>query len=295
MAVSFLLAVACGGAPSASVAASASSPNPNPPASPAPSPSPSAATLLLKVTSEGGFINPSANLAALPIVEVYSDGRIFTPGALPTVSPGPLLPGVDVREVGPDGEAAIVAAIKGAGLDQPATTGQGIPGDAGSDVFLATFEGQTTETRLAAGGPPGPGRPGGPGADGSGDPERGAAFDLLNRLLDQTQTWGAASAPVTPYAPTAYQIYVAPGAPASDPSTAQASVGWPLSAGLDAFGIPAVPDRGIAGLRQGVAFGADAVTLRPILSAATLATGFISGGKTYTLYVRPLLPDDLGG
>ena len=40
--------------------------SPSPAASPSPAPSTGSATLLLKVTSEGGFINPAANLAALP-------------------------------------------------------------------------------------------------------------------------------------------------------------------------------------------------------------------------------------
>src|SRR4051794_1453923 len=40
----------------------------------APSPSAAAASLLLKVTTEGGFIGPTATLAALPSVVVYTDG-----------------------------------------------------------------------------------------------------------------------------------------------------------------------------------------------------------------------------
>jgi hypothetical protein len=56
-----------------------------------------------------------------------------------------------------------------------------------------------------------------------------------------------------------------------------------------------VPDRGIAGLRQGVILGTDAALLGPALQAATADTQFASGGKNYTLHVRPLLPDELGG
>lgn len=292
------LVVACGGATSPSSAPPASSPPSSAPASIGPSaqPSPSATTasLVLKVTSEGGFINPSANLAALPIVEVYGDGRILTPGPVDAIAPGPLVTPVEVRMVGPAGAAAIVAAIGKAGLDRPSTAGPGVPGDSGSDIFSVTLDGQTTDTRLSGNGP-GPGGPGGPGAGGSGDPARAAAFDVLNRLLDPNETWGASSAPRATYNPTAWRIFVAPGAPSTDPSMTQAPVAWPLSTALDAFGTPAVPDRGIAGLRQGVVLGPDAVTLGPLLVAATTATGFTSGGKTYTLFARALLPDELGG
>ena len=273
----------------------ASAPASTPPSA-APSTSPSAApvAVLLKVTTEGGFINPSANLNALPIVEVLSDGRILTPGAVPTIAPGPLLATVDVRDTGATGGAAILAAIKQAGLDRPPTGGPGIPGDSGSDIFSVTIDGQTTDTRLSGNGP-GVGGPGGPGLGGSADPGRAAAFDLLNRLLDPSESWGAGSVKASTYAPAGYRVFVIPGAPSSDPATAQVPVAWPLSTPLDAFGTAAVPDRGIAGLRQGVVLGPDAATLGPILARATLATAFTSGGKSYTLSVRPLLPDEVGG
>jgi len=294
--------VACGSATRPASASPASPPASSVPASAPPSASPTGqpaatpatATALLKVTSEGGFINPEATLNALPIVEVLSDGRILTPGAVDSIAPAPLLPTVDVRDTGPTGAAAILAAIRNAGLDRPATGAPGVPGDSGTDIFAVTIDGQKTDTRLS-GGAPGVGGPGGPGLGGSADPGRAAAFDLLNRLLDPAQTWGAAAAPVTKLAPAGYRIYVIPGAPNTEPATAQTPIAWPLSTGLAAFGTAAVPDRGIAGLRQGVVLGADATTLGPILANATTETAFTSGGTSWTLAVRPLLPDELGG
>jgi hypothetical protein len=261
-----------------------------PSASPIPSSNPSAspANLLLKVTSEGGFINPAATLAALPAVTVYDDGKIFTPAPVDAIFPGPLLPTLNIRDVGPDGAKSILAAIRTAGLDKPAADGPGIPGDAGTDVFTVVVDGTTTTSRFAGGGPGGPGVGGG-----TANPEQ-AAIDLLNRLLDPAETWGAPSAPEAPYTPAGYRIFVGPATPQPDASAGSAAVAWPLATPLDAFGTPAVPDRGIAGLRQGVALGADAATLAPILKRATTETTFTSGGKSYTLYVRPLLPDEAG-
>jgi len=297
VAASVVIVVGCGSAtpigsspPPSSPGAPARASNP-PPSPPSASPSAAPVAVLLKVTTEGGFINPAATLNALPIVEVLSDGRILTPGAVDAIAPGPLLPTLDVRDTGAAGAAAILAAIKQAGLDQASTAGPGIPGDSGTDIFSVTIDGQTTETRLAGGGP---GGPGGPGLGGSADPGRAAAFDLLNRLIDPAETWGAGSVTAVKYAPAGYRVYVIPGAPSSDPATAQQPVTWPLSTALDAFGTAAVPDRGIAGLRQGVVLGADAATLGPILARATLETAFTSGGRSYTLSVRPLLPDEAG-
>ncbi|HEX2756038.1 MAG TPA: hypothetical protein VHM48_11270 [Candidatus Limnocylindrales bacterium] len=304
LAASVVIVVGCGSSPAASSASPASTPGSSAPASaprsgppsasPSASPSAATATVLLKVTSEGGFINPSANLNALPIVEVLSDGRILTVGPVDAIAPAPLLPTVQVRATGAAGAAAILAAIRQAGLDQRSTAGPGIPGDSGTDIFSVTVDGETTETRLAGAGL-GVGGPGGPGLGGSADPGKAAAFDLLNKLLDPAETWGGGAIQPSSYAPTGYRVFVIPGAPSVDPATPQTPVAWPLSTALDAFGTAAAPDRGIAGLRQGAVLGPDAVTLGPILARATVETAFTSGGKSFTLAVRPLLPDELGG
>jgi hypothetical protein len=243
--------------------------------------------VLLRVTSEGGFINPSANLASVPTVSVYADGRILTPGAVDAVYPGPLLPPVQIKDVGAAGAQAIVAAIRSAGLDK-AGAGGGIGNpDAATTVFAVNVDGTTVTTRFHLGG--GPGGPGLPGAA-SPDPSVAAAGDLLNRLTDQAETWGVANPVVSTLTPTAYRIFVAPGAPVGDMLTSEPTVAWPLATPLDQF---AVPDRGIAGLRQGAVFGADAQALGPVLAAANALTAFSSGGNLYTLSVRPLLPDEV--
>ena len=280
-----ILAAACGSTP-------APSPTTIPPTGAPPTSQPTAAAvkLLLRVTSEGGFISPSANLASVPTVSVYADGRILMPGAVDAVYPGPLLPPVAIKNVGPAGAAAIVAAIRAAGLDKDgAGGGIGNP-DAATTVFAVSVDGTTITSRFHLGG--GPGGPGLPGA-GSPDPTVTAAGDLLNRLLDQTETWGAGSPVISTLTPTAYLIFVAPGAPVGDLQTSQPAVAWPLATPLDKFGAAAVPDRGVAGLRQGAVFGADAATLGPVLAAANALTAFSSGGNLYTLSVRPLLPDEV--
>jgi hypothetical protein len=287
LAVLVLVVAGCSGSSGPTLAPSARS---SAAATPAPSASAAPATLLIKVTSEGGFINPSATLAALPTVTVYADGRILTP-AVVAADPPPLVATIDVRDVGPAGGTAILAAIKEAGLDRPSSAAPGIPGDSGTNVFTVVVDGATTTTRFAGGGQPGPSLP---GRSGGGDPAGQAALALLSRLVDPAEDWGATAAHHSSFVPLGYRVYVAPG-PSADASASQAPIAWPLAASLDGFGTPAVPDRGVAGLRQGVVVGPDATQLAQVLRAATTGDVFTSGGKPYTLWVRPLLPDEIGG
>jgi hypothetical protein len=226
----------------------------------------------------------------VPTVSVYADGRIMTPAPVAAVYPAPLLPGVTVTNVGTAGAQQIITAIRAAGLDKPYTGDPGIGNpDSGMTVFTVTLDGTTVTTRVHLGGG-GPGLPGSHG--GSPDPALDAAQQLLERLEDTTEAWGSTPV-VNAFVPTAYRVFVAPGAPNAEGASDQPAAAWPLTVALDAFGTPAVPDRGIAGLRQGAVFGPDAATLGPVLQAATQVTAFSSGGKLYTLYVRPLLPDEV--
>jgi hypothetical protein len=257
---------------------------------PSGSPLPADAVPLLRVRSEGGFINPASTMAALPMVVVYTDGRILMAGSPSADNPNPLVVPVSLRTVGAAGAAAIAAAIHAVGLDTASSADPGVPGDSGVDVFEVLADGVTVSTRFAGNGPGGPGLPGG-----GENPERTAALDLLGKLLDPAETWGAASAPNTVYQPIAYRVFVAPGAPAGDGGASQPpSVAWPLATSLAEFGTPAVPDFGIAGLRSGVLHGADVAAAAPVLEAASATTAFTSGGQSYTLSVRALLPDEVG-
>ena len=287
-AVLSLILSACAGGGSPAPATGSLGPTVAPTGSPtAAPPSTEPIAVLLQITSEGGFINPSAQLAALPTVVVYSDGRVLTPAAPSTSNPDPLLPRVSIRDLGPGGAAAILAAIQAAGLDKPATEDPGINADSGVTVFAVTSGGSVTTTRYAASG----GGPGLPGGGGGGGPQKTAAFDLLNRLLDTTDGWGGTAPAETVYQPLGYRVFAAPAA-ATDPS-APAPVAWPLAESLADIGTPTVPDRGVTGLRSGVVLGADAAALGPVLDAAVAGTTFTSGGAPFTVWVRPLLPHEL--
>jgi len=299
------LVAACGGtsatpppAPSAATAPPATSPSAASPstaspstASPSPISSPSHIGVLFEATTEGGFINPTASIAALPVVFVDTAGRIFTPVTAADGS-SPVIPAFEVRDTGPGGAAAILAAARAAGLDTEKVGG--VAADTGSTVFTAVIGGEMVLSRFAASGPGRPGQPGGssdPGASSAPEASGAAAFALLSRLVDPAETWGAAPAPVAePFVPDGYVVYVAP-AGAAAPGAAP----WPLRTGPDAFGTPAVPDLGAAGLRSGVVTGADARTLAAGLTGVASGGVVESGGTAWSVWVRPLFPGEIGG
>ena len=272
-----LLAVACGAPAPSPTPAPTPTPSPSTAPTPAPSPSPSAAALLLQVTNEGGFIAPSARLGQLPSVVVDTDGKIYTQ-ALDDSGTPKLIPGVEVRDVGADGADAILQAIHDAGLDQNGGD-VGVPGDSGVTIFTVELNGEEYITRVAANGPGVPGHPGGD------NPQ----IALLNRLLDPAETWGAGDVPTATYQPVAYRIYVAPTDAAGGDT-----MDWPLSAAPDQFGSPATPDFGVTGLRSGIVLGADATAFAAAVADASSQETFTNSGHAYQVWVRPLLPDELG-
>jgi len=242
-----------------------------------PSPTPEGATLLLEVTTEGGFISPTAHLGQLPDVVVDTDGDIYTVD--PNSAGGTLIALAVVRNVGASGAAQILAAVKAAGLDQVNDNGGG-PGnpDAGVTVVTVEIDGQEIVNRLS-GGASGPGHPGASPAP---------ALELVQRLEDPAETWGASSAPSQPFVPTAYKIY-----DSSTTNGGSSAIDWPLTTSLAEFGTAATPDLGVTGLRTGVVFGADAKSLASVAGGATSDTVFVSGNQQYQLWIRPLLPPEL--
>jgi hypothetical protein len=276
------------------------------PSDPGPSDQPSAGpSLLIEVTSEGGFINPVVTLGAVPQVVVDDNGRVYTPAPDAMLNSGdsPLIPHVDVRDLGSTGATAIADAIRAAGLDHEHDN-VGVAADAGVTVFTVVLNGVEIVNRFTLGGgrPGGPGLPGGlpgvPGANGPADPTpdpaAAAAFALLARLTDPSETWGAPEAGSTTYEPVAYRVYAAPGATPAESGSAAPVPAWPLATGLDAFGTAAVPDLGLAGLRTGIVQGPDAAALASQLGPLPAGSVVASGGGLWQLWIRPLLPDEVG-
>jgi hypothetical protein len=251
-----------------------------------PVPSANPAGLILRATSEGGFIAPNAIRARLPIVSVYVDGRIMSEGVTPAIYPGPLLPSIVFRSVGADGAAAILKAAVDAGLTgSDGTYGPAPMPDAATTVIMVIHGGRQTVSRFGSLQP----QPGGSDSNGPGSQVQAAAT-LLGRLM-ANDPFGGTPGATGAYQPLGFQLFVAPGSPApTDQALVRPPVSWPLATPLAAFG--QADSLGGDGARVGVVVGADAATLGPILEAATQITPFLSGGKQWTIVARPLLPDE---
>ena len=273
------------------------SPTPSPSPSPTPTPSPTpyvkypldtaAGSLVLRISSEGGFIAPSADLTRLPEWALFGDGRILVPGPAAQTDPAPLVPNVRQMQVTPAEIQKILAAADAAGLLGPSATYNivGNP-DAGSTLFLATVAGKThLISANSLGGVPGPG--------GGGDPTVAAARAKLaafeTRTQDMSTFLGRSVDQAAVYVPTAVRLYISSAAPA-DPSNPAPKLAWPLSTD------PASAEP--VGLAQGVSClavtGTDLTTFLNAAKTATSATVWTAPSGDYSIQVRPLYPNESG-
>ena len=287
-AVPALLAVllaACSSAPSASPTQSAG-PTAGPTATPATG-DPTA--LVLREDFAGGFVAATAELTNLPVVSVYADGTVIV--AADASAADAAIPGLRAAKLTSAGLRAVVDAAKAAGLGGADARLDGGPAaDIPAARFTLVLDGHphvVTASRL--------GNP--TGAD-------AAAVAKLAAFAGTLTVAGLGTDPATigawaAYAPAALRLLVVSHEAATgDP----APIAWPLPAALADFG-DAVPtgtagiNPGVGGgvtLRCGAVTGADLATLLPALSAATTASLWSSGGRLYTVVIRPLLPDESG-
>jgi hypothetical protein len=123
--VSFAVA-ACGGEGSSPVPATAPPPDST---LPAPAPEPDAADgfdhpggaddVVLRIGFDGGFVTAEIDFQDLPLLLVTGDGRLFQPGPVMAIYPGPLLPNMQVRDISEAGIDHLLALADHHGLLSP--------------------------------------------------------------------------------------------------------------------------------------------------------------------------------
>lgn len=72
--------------------------------------------VVFELAQVGGFVPIEFAFQQTPSILVSGDGRLFRPGAVPAIYPGPLLPAVSVESISEDGIQALLAAADEAGL-----------------------------------------------------------------------------------------------------------------------------------------------------------------------------------
>lgn len=291
------LAVAATLALAVAACSAAGSGSPGPSGSGGPTPSGPAASdqvgagLLVSVTEIGGLVGPDASYQRLADVAVYRDGRVFQPGAIDLIYPGPLLPPLLQTKISSAGVQAVLDLARQDGLaDKDQSYLTGIGADMPDTIVTVVVDGRRIVSRFSSLGATGPNL-----TDPAEIAARAKATDFISHLTGSPSLVTQYQVGQTqPYVPGAVQIIARLGDPSAgvQPSMlARQPLVWPLATPLTAFG-QAIPPFAtpLAVARCGTVGGDDLKLLWPLLQQATQITGFSSGGATWRVTPTPLLP-----
>jgi len=237
--------------------------------------------LVLRIDQGGGFINPQVTISQIPLISLFGDGLLITPGAQAEIYPGPALPTVVQERLTPDAIQRVLIAARDAGLFESRHL-SGVP-DTGTTTFTVVANGQTTVTTM-----------GGLGMSASGSSDDQARQELQAfeaKVMDLGWLPPGSISDQGTYRPTALRVYVSEYQPSQ--GLHETPVAWPLDPPLATFGDP-VAQGGLMGTRCGAVTGSDLGTLLPLAEKANELTPWTSGGARYALRFRPLLPDESG-
>jgi hypothetical protein len=239
----------------------------------------------LRIEHTGGFVTPGDNVARLPIVTVYGDGRAIVQGPQPAIYPGPALPNLQVIKISAADVDKLVARATGAGVGTAKDLGQPPIADAPSTRFTVDLEGGPVTTEVYALGET---TDTGSGLTADQVAARTKLRDLLTAVSDLPGTLGVKAGSEQPYKPVALAAIASPYV-APDPATIgkeQPEVAWPG---------PALPGTSVGkGLETGcvTVSGAESAKVLAAADKANAGTPWASGGRKWTVILRPLLPDE---
>jgi hypothetical protein len=238
--------------------------------------------LVLRVEHIGGFVAPDQMVGRLPVVSVYTDGRVITQGPQILIYPGPALPNLLVQQLDPATvrglvDKAVEAGVRsGADLGQPGVADApttritvAAPGGTRTLDAVALTEAQADDPQLTIA-------------------QRAARAKLAAFVQELSDLSAAKGMPeAQPYQPEAVAALARPYTKPSDGLPKQPDpVAWPG---------PALPGETLSGTTGCVtASGSDAAKVLAAATAANAITPWTSGGKQWSVVFRPLLPDETG-
>ncbi|RSM67914.1 hypothetical protein DMB66_14420 [Actinoplanes sp. ATCC 53533] len=277
-AVTMLLLSAC----AQQTAAGAPSTAPSPDASSAP-PAGADDALVLRVSSAGGFVPPSAIVGRLPQTSVYADGRVIFEGPVPAVYPGPALPNVQWGTISPATLQQLIDKAVAAGVKQGTDFGQpGVADAPTTEVTVQTAAGKQTAAAVALR----EARPDDPQLTKAQQQARAKLSTFIDELSELT-------AKLTTSAPEGYQpeILAAIVQPYTEP---EGQPGRPLT--MDWPG-PALPGEKLSPNLELTCVAVTGAQLDAVLGAAKNATAntpWVWASKSWSVQLRPLLPEETG-
>lgn len=249
---------------------------------------PEPAALVLRVERVGGFTTPQGQVGRLPLVSVYADGRVIVEGPVPAIYPAFAWPNVQVVEIGEDAVPGLVDQALAAGVAETGDLGRPPLADATSTRFTLVTATET-HVREVYGLTETAGMP-----DAGLTPEQEAARQELADLFTELTDLGVLEAgdePPAGYTPDAVAALVRPWtAPEEDIAQGLAPdpVPWP-GPPLPGERLGRLPD-----LTCVVATGEQATAVAAAAAEANVLTPWSSGGSTWSVTFRPLLPDESG-
>ncbi|MGY1705068.1 hypothetical protein ACI79C_10865 [Geodermatophilus sp. SYSU D00697] len=239
--------------------------------------------LVLQVEHVGGFVTPEMLAGRLPLVTVYSDGRVIAQGPQIAIYPAPALPNLLVWQLDEAGVQTVVDRAVASGVTETGDLGSPPVADAPATRFtLVTEEGTYVREVQALFALP---------DDGGLTPEqqttRGELMGLVDVLTSPEGPFGAAGP--ESYRPDAVAAVVTAWAPGPEPELVQPEVAWPGPA------LPGEPLEARLGLSCVVARGAEAAAVLDAAAGANALTPWTAeDGSHWALTLRPLLPHETG-
>jgi hypothetical protein len=250
---------------------------------------PEAGDLVLRIEHVGGFTMAETQVARLPIVSVYADGRVITEGPVAAIYPGLAWPNVQVVDIGREGVQEVADRALAAGVAETGDLGTPPLADAPSTRFtLVTAE--ETHVREVYGLTETLGMP----ASGLTESQVAARQELhrLSTEVTDLAVTGAGEQPPDPWTPAAVAAIVRPWT-ASQEDVAQGLVPEPLPwPGPELPGEPVGPRPDLSCV---VATGEQATAVITAAGDANMLTPWVGGdGARWSVTFRPLLPDESG-
>lgn len=223
--------------------------------------------VVVSIEQEGGFAPVEMIFARVPTVLVTGDGRQLTPGPQIAIYPGPLLPNVQVADLGEAGVQDLLALADRHGLLQAReyATPTNIA-DATDTVVTIRVGGETYVHRAYALGLEG-------GLDDTGAP---VDDDARRQLAEFVREASMVSGDTTSFEPDAYLVRAMPVDDLSGFDIEPTVVAWPEDVDVD------------LATAECTEVAADAVG--DTFTTANQLTFFEQAGATYQLAVKPLLP-----
>lgn len=223
--------------------------------------------VVVSIEQEGGFAPVEMIFSRVPSLLVSGDGRQFTPGPQIAIYPGPLLPNIQVADIGEEGIQDLLALADEHGLlEQREYKAPANIADATDTVVTIRVDGETYVHRAYA-----------LGLEGGLD-ETGAEIDdeARRQLTDFVAEATAVDEPTEGFEPEAYLVRATPIDDLGGFDVEPTVLPWPTDVDVD--------------LSTAECAEIPAADVGATFAEANQLTFFEQDGTTYQLAVKPVLP-----